>query len=54
MTARRLFVRDTIRSSSARPGADELLAIVDRAAAHLQRPYADHADLLYGENGLPK
>lgn len=33
---------------------DELLAIADRAAAHLKRPYADHAELLYDENGLPK
>lgn len=32
----------------------ELLAIADRAAAHLTRPYADHGDLLYDENGLPK
>jgi antitoxin VapB len=32
----------------------ELLAIADRAAAHVKRPYSDHADLLYDENGLPK
>lgn len=32
----------------------ELLAIADRAAAHVTHPYADHADLLYDENGLPK
>ena len=32
----------------------ELLAIADRAAAHLKQPYADHAELLYDENGLPK
>jgi len=32
----------------------ELLAIADRAAAHVKRPYADHADLLYDGNGLPK
>ncbi|WP_349017689.1 hypothetical protein [Rhizobium sp. 32-5/1] len=30
------------------------MAIADRAAAHLKRPYADHAELLYDENGLPK
>jgi antitoxin VapB len=30
------------------------LAIADRAATHLKRPYADHGDLLYDENGLPK
>ena len=33
---------------------DELLAIADRAAVLLKRPYADHAELLYDENGLPK
>jgi antitoxin VapB len=32
----------------------ELLAIADRAAAHVTCPYADHADFLYDENGLPK
>jgi len=32
----------------------ELLAIAGRAAAHVKRPYANHADLLYDENGLPK
>ena len=33
---------------------EELLAIADRAASHVKRPYADHAALLYDENGLPK
>jgi antitoxin VapB len=37
-----------------RASVDELLAIADRAATHLKRPYADHGDLLYDENGLPK
>jgi antitoxin VapB len=32
----------------------ELLAIADRASTHLKRPYVDHAELLYDENGLPK
>lgn len=32
----------------------ELLAIADRAAVHVKRPYADHAKLLYDESGLPK
>lgn len=32
----------------------ELLAIADRAAAHVKRPYVDHAELLYDESGLPK
>jgi antitoxin VapB len=37
-----------------RASVEELLAIADRAAAHLKRPYVDHADLLYDEHGLPK
>ena len=37
-----------------RASVEELLAIADRAAAHAKRPYADHAELLYDENGLPK
>jgi antitoxin VapB len=37
-----------------RASVEELLAIADRAAAHLKRPYLDHAELLYDENGLPK
>jgi antitoxin VapB len=32
----------------------ELLAIADRTAALVTRPYADHADFLCDENGLPK
>lgn len=32
----------------------ELLMIADRAAAHVRRPYVDHGELLYDENGLPK
>ncbi len=32
----------------------ELLAIADRAAAHVQGAYVAHADLLYDERGLPK
>ena len=32
----------------------ELLEIADRAAAYVKRPFVDHAELLYDENGLPK
>ncbi len=32
----------------------ELLLIAEKAAALIKQPYADHADLLYDENGLPK
>lgn len=34
--------------------ATDLRAIAKRAAAHVQRPYIDHAELLYDEHGLPK
>lgn len=35
---------------------EKLLAIGKDCAAHLKEPYKsiDHADLLYGEDGLPK
>ncbi len=32
---------------------EELRAIAERAAAHVKRPYLDHAELLYDEHGLP-
>jgi antitoxin VapB len=43
-----------IERRKGRASVDELLAIADRAAAHVKRPYIDHADLLYDENGIPK
>jgi antitoxin VapB len=43
-----------IEHRKGRASVNELLAIADRAAAHVKRPYAEHADLLYDENGLPK
>ena len=53
-------VREALRERHAklerrkgRAGVDELLAIADRAAAHVKRPYVDHAELLYDANGLP-
>jgi antitoxin VapB len=39
---------------SARWSVEELLAIAERAALHVKRPYVDHADLLYDEHGLPR
>jgi len=33
---------------------EELRAIAKRIAAHVKRPYLDHAELLYDENGLPR
>ena len=43
-----------IESRRRKASVEELLAIADRAAAHLQKPYADHDELLYDEHGLPK
>ncbi len=34
--------------------AADIRAIAERAAAHITRPYLDHAELLYDEYGLPK
>ena len=39
---------------SARASVEELLAIAERAALHVKRPYVDHAELLYDEHGLPR
>lgn len=33
---------------------EELLAIARRASALIKGPYPEHAELLYGEHGLPK
>ena len=38
----------------ARASVEELLAIAERAASHVKRPYVDHAELLYDEHGLPR
>lgn len=43
-----------IEKQKGRASVEELMAIADRAAVHLKRPYTDHAELLYDENGLPK
>ncbi len=43
-----------IEHHSSRASVAELLAIADRAAANLRRPYLDHADMLYDKFGLPK
>ena len=44
----------TIERRRARASVEELLTIADRAAAHVKRPYLNHAELLYDERGLPK
>lgn len=43
-----------IEQQKGRASVAELLAIADRAALHVPGAYADHADLLYDESGLPK
>ena len=45
---------ERIQSRRGKATVEELLAIADRAAAHVKRPYVDHAALLYHESGLPK
>ena len=45
---------ERIQSRRGKATVEELLAIADRAAAHVKRPYVDHAALLYDESGLPK
>jgi hypothetical protein len=42
-----------IERQKGRASAEELLPIADQAATHVDRPYIDHGDLLYDENGLP-
>ncbi len=56
-----LVVTETLRERLARieqrrtrASVQELLAIAERAATHVKRPYLDHAELLYDERGLPK
>ena len=43
-----------IERKNGKASVEELLAIADRAAAHLKPPYLNHAELLYDAHGLPK
>lgn len=43
-----------IERRKGRASVEELLAIAGRAAQHVKKPYVDHADFLYDENGIPK
>jgi antitoxin VapB len=45
---------ERLRRRHGRASVEELLAIAGRAAAHVKRPYVDHAEFLYDEHGLPK
>ena len=37
-----------------RASVEEILAIADRVASQVKKPYTPHGELLYDENGLPK
>jgi antitoxin VapB len=41
------------KGGTRKAGVEELLAIADRAAAHVRRSDVEHAQLFYDENGLP-
>ena len=43
-----------IERRKGRASVEDLLAIADRAAALVQRPYPDHSELLYDDAGIPK
>ena len=43
-----------IERRKSKASVKELLAIADRAAVHVKRPYIGHGELLYDESGLPK
>src|SRR3546814_4204543 len=43
-----------IERQKSKASVAELLKIADRAATHVKRPYVDHAELFYDDNGLPK
>jgi antitoxin VapB len=43
-----------VRHQRAKASVEELRAIIERGAAHVKRPYVDHAELLFDEGGLPK
>ncbi len=47
---------ERIHRQNAIPLSDRLLAIGKDCAAHLKEPFltADHGDLLYGDDGLPR
>ena len=47
---------ERVRADKAGALADRLMAIGRDCAAHLKEPFksADHGDLLYDENGLPR
>ena len=45
---------DRLKQAEGKASVEELLAIAQRAAAHVNGPYAAHGDYLLDERGLPK
>ena len=45
---------ERLQKRTGKASAEELRGIAARAAAHVKRPYVDHAELLYDKYGLPK
>jgi antitoxin VapB len=45
---------DRLQRRRGKASVEELRAFAARAAAHVKRPYLDHAELLFDEHGLPK
>ena len=45
---------ERMQSRQGKASVEEMLAIADRVAAQVKRPYVDHAELLYDEHGLPR
>ncbi len=45
---------ESLQRRRGKASVEELRAIAARSAAHVRRPYMDHAEFLYDEHGLPK
>jgi len=45
---------ERLQKNQGKASVEELLAIAQRAAAQVKRPYLDHAEFLYDNRGLPK
>ena len=45
---------ESLQRRRGKASVEDLRVIAERAAARVKRPYADHAELLYDEHGLPK
>jgi antitoxin VapB len=45
---------ERLKQAEGKASVEELLAIAERAAAHVKGPYADHDEYLYDDRGLPK